>query len=815
MKEPIAKKKSITNDSVAAVLEVCYLDYAKFIIENRSIPYFFDGFKQINRRLLWVLHNDIKKHRVKCARVVGDTIGKYHPHGDQSSYLTLVRMGQDWVMRYRLINPQGNFGNIGDGPAQMRYTECSLSSVGASFFMDFDRETIPMKLTYDRAGLEPVFLPTRFPNLLMNGTTGIAIGISTSIPPHRCCELFEALIYLLRNPGAVLDDIMEIIQGPDFPCAVLLSNRAKIREIYATGEGSFVLRAPCEVKGNKLIFRSIPHGTSKEAIILKLIDCKEKKLIPITNISDESTAGLCLVIKIHQDADINVAKSLIYKYTQLSHSFSNRWFALDERGAPRLFNMMTYLRKFNTTRERIIILQHRNKLYNNRAQLAKYLGYIITLENPEQVINILKTAKSKDEMRKQLMALSCKIPQGFDQSYLDIEGGFCRLSSVQVDYIIELKLHQIGSFKKQGLLQEIDKLKLAINYSVEILNKPEARMKLMIEQYEALRDKYKSPRRTTILEQNFSKNPMDFIEPEDVVISISEQNYIKQVPLKKYSSQRAGGRGLTNSHGLKIGSNTRERIMLFTDKGRVFKLDVYKIPSCDRGSKGRALINLLPKLQQGEQIKHMSNFRRHLGQQRYIIFAFANGNIRKNRLEDFKKIYSDGKIYNKSKIALVSIIFANDEDHLYLITHRGKSIRFAVNDLNLIKSRSAQGVRGIFCDPDDRLVSCTLVSQEGEVLIMSENGIGKKTDIKEFRAQNRGGKGMLGFKITKKSGPVAGAVFLSREQLNGEVMLINSDGRTIRIAATDIPKSGRNTSGNKIMQALEGGKIVNIIPCEI
>ena len=816
MKEPIIRKESVTNELISAVLEVCYLEYAKFIIENRSIPYFYDGLKWINRRLLWALEFDIKKHRVKCARVVGDTIGKYHPHGDQSTYLALVRMGQWWNMRYPLITPQGNFGNIGDGPAQMRYTECSFSPLAKHFFEDFNREIIPMKLTYDRAGLEPRFLPTRFPNLLMNGTTGIAIGISTSIPPHRACELFDALIYLLRNPEAELDDIMTIIQGPDFPCEVLLSNRGKLREIYATGEGTFVLRAPCEVKGNKLIFRSIPYGASKEAIILKLIECKENgKINSITNISDESTVGVCLVITIRQGTDINVAKNSIYKHTQLSYSFSNRWFALDERGAPRLFNLMTYLKKFNASREKIIILQHRNRLYRNRAQLAKYLGYIITLENPEQIINILKTAKSKEEMRKRLMLLSCNIPDGFDQSYLDIDGGVCRLSSVQVEYIIELKLHQIGSFKKQALLQEIHKLQSAINYSIEILNKPEARMSLMIKQYEELRDKYKSPRRTTIIKDNFSNNPLDFIEPEDVVISISEQNYIKQVPLKKYSSQRAGGRGLTNSHGLKIGSNTRERIMLFTDKGRVFKLNVYDIPFSERGGKGRALINLLPKLQKAEQIKHMSNFRRHLDKHRYIIFAFANGDIRKNELKDFKKIYSDGKKYNSRKVALVSIIFANDDDHLYLITQRGKSIRFAVSDLKLIKSRSAKGVRGIFCEQDDRLVSCTLVSQEGDILIMSENGIGKKTDINEFRPQNRGGKGMLGFRVTGKSGPVAGAVFLSREQLDGEVMLINSDGRTIRIAANDIPKFGRNTSGNKIMQALEGGRIVNIIPCAV
>jgi DNA gyrase subunit A len=809
---------NITNDSVAGILELCYLDYAKFIITNRSLPYFFDGLKQINRRLLWVLHNDIKKSRVKCARVVGDTMGKYHPHGDQSTYLALVRMMQYWNMRFPLAIPQGNVGDSGGSkPAQMRYTECSLSPVGASFFLDFDREIIPMKLTYDRAGFEPVFLPSRFPNLLMNGSTGIAIGISTNIPPHRCCELFDGLIHLLKNPQANLDDMMQIIKGPDFPCKVLLSNQKKVRDIYATGEGSFVLRAPCEIDGNKLIFKSIPYGTSKDLIMAKLMDCKSKGLIPIVSVSDESTGEFCLVIKIHNDADINVAKSLIYKHTQLSHSFSNKWFALDERGTPRLFNLMSYLRKFNEGREKIVILQHRNKLYRHRAQLAKYLGYIITLENPEQIITILKKAKSKQEMRDELMALSCKIPQGFDQSYLDILDGYCRLSPVQVDYIIELKLHQIANFKKQELLQEIDKLQAAINNCVKILNNDEERLNFIIQQYKTLRDKYHSPRRTTIIERTFSKDPMDLIEPEDVIISISKDNYIKQVPLKKYSSQRAGGRGLTNSHsGLKIGSNTREIIMFFTDRGRVFKKTCYSIPSCERGNRGRALINLLPNLEKDEKIKHICNLRKHLGQQKYIIFAFSNGNIRKNKLDDFKNINRSGKIYNKYNDSVVSILFANDEDHLYLITQRGKSIRFAVGDLNLIQdSRSARGVRGISCDPNDKLVSCTLISQEGEILIVSENAIGKKTDINEFRPQKRGGKGMFGFKVVKRSGLVAGAVFFSKKELSQEVMLVNSDGRTIRVPVNGIPKSGRNTSGNKIMQAMDGGKIVNIIPCDI
>jgi DNA gyrase subunit A len=801
----IAAVKIPTN--IADEMRQSYMDYAMSVIIGRALPDVRDGLKPANRRVLYgmqqmALHPG-RPYR-KCAKIVGEVMGNYHPHGDAAIYDTLVRMAQDFNMRCLLVDGQGNFGSVdGDQPAAQRYTEARLTRLGAAMMADIDKETVDFQPTYDDQSQEPVVLPTAFPNLLVNGAGGIAVGMATNIPPHNLGEIVEGLIFLLENqdltPEERLEGLLERIPGPDFPTAGFICGRSGIRQAYRTGRGSVVMRARAEIevrKGDKesIVITEIPYQVNKARLIEKIAELhRDKKIDGISDIRDESDRrGMRVVVDIKKGEPSQVILNNLYKHTQLQDSFGIILLAIvDQR--PRVLNLLEASELFLEFRREVVRRRASYELRKAEARAHILDGYVIALDHLDEVITLIRASKTPAEAKVGLMA-------SFS------------LTELQADAILEMQLQRLTGLERQKVLDELKELRVLISELKEILGSPQRIDGIVAAELKKIREDHGDPRRTEILDAVDEITVEDMIADEEVAISITHGGYIKRTSIATYRSQRRGGRGRVGMRtkdedfvdNLFIAS-THSYILIFTDRGRVYWLKVHEIPEVGPQGKGKAVVNLV-HLQPGEKIAAFCAVKA-FDKGGYVLLATRKGIVKKTELQAFSNPRAGGIIALgvEEDDALIDAVFTTGQDEILLGTRDGMAIHFSEDDVRPM-GRAAYGVKGIELDAGDEVVALEVVSQ-GTVLTVTENGYGKRTPIDEYRLQSRGGKGLINIKTSGRNGRVVGVKFLRGDE---GVMLITGKGMIIRLDTADISTIGRNTQGVRLIQLEEGDQLVSV-----
>ena len=791
---------NVKHQNIVKEMEASYLDYAMSVIVSRALPDVRDGLKPVHRRILFAMHKlgiTAGSKYVKSARVVGEVIGKYHPHGDSSVYDAMVRLAQDFSMRYMLVNGQGNFGSIdGDNAAAMRYTEAKMQKITAELLADLEKETVNFRDNYDGAFKEPSVFPSKLPMLLLNGTTGIAVGMASNIPPHNITEVMNALKMMNKNSEATLDDILEHIQGPDFPTAGLIYDKAAIREAYATGRGSVIMRGRAEIeegKGGKdrIIITEIPYQVNKANLVTKMAELvRDKKLVGLSDIRDESSReGIRVVVELKKDAFANKILNQLFQLTQLQSSFGFNFVALTEGGIqPRLLNLKTILEEFLAHRNEVIVrrTQYDLKIAEARAHILE--GLKKALDDIDAIIACIRASKTKEIAKEELMK----------------QFGF---TEVQTDAILSMRLQTLAGLERQKILDELAEKLAFIAECKAILADPQKVKDIMNEEFDEILAKYGDERKTEVIPHGLGKfDARDVIPNEDVVVSISQRGYIKRVLANTYKAQNRGGKGIKGAAATGEEDTTthlfytknHNGLLFFTSKGRCFKLDVYEIPQASRTAKGQALPNFL-QLENGEEVTAVLDVTANEG--KYIFMATANGTVKKTPLEDFKNVRRNGLIAIKLKEGnlLKWVKITSGDNLIMMVTKEGKSIRFNETDVRSM-GRASTGVRGVKLKGHDEVVEMDMVkdTETAELLVVMENGLGKMTKVSEYREQSRGGTGVKVANITDKTGKVAGAKII--ETTGHDLMIISDEGLMIRMKLEDIPSRGRATQGVIIMR---------------
>ena len=848
-KTEVPEDKNIKLISMHDEMSSSYLSYAMSVIVSRALPDIRDGLKPVHRRILYAMYKggyDWSKQFRKSARIVGDVIGKYHPHGDQSVYDALVRMVQDFSMSLPLVEGQGNFGSIdGDPAAAMRYTETRLSKVSQFLIDDIEKNTIIFKNNYDETEKEPTVLPAQFPNLLVNGAGGIAVGMATSIPPHNLGEIINGTLALIENKDIKIKDLMKHIPGPDFPTGGVIIGKDMIKQGYNKGRGSFKIRGEISIESLKngrerLVITSIPYQVNKSVLnerIAQLV--REKKIEGIRDIRDESNReGIRVSIDLRNGVEPETVKRQLYKNTQIESSFGFNTLAI-VNGKPETCNLKDFLTNFLSFREDVVVKKTKFDLKKAEERAHILIGLSVSVENLDKVIKIIRSSKTPDDAKKSILKIKWKINKSRKMISL-IENkkskGIYSLSELQVNAILELRLQKLTALGVNEIEVEIKKLADLITKYKKIISSKKELLKVISEELKNIKEKYSLPRRTKIIDAVLNYDIEETIQKQSVLITVTLQGYIKRGSLNSVKTQKRGGKGKTgittrneDSVVQTLSVNTHTSVLFFSTEGLVYRIKAWKIPEGSSISKGKSLFNILP-LKNHQSISSIMPFPENESELKnyQIVFATSQGKIRKNSLEDFSSINSSGKIAMKldTNDKIVGVKICKDDQDIILSTKFGKCIRFESKKLRVFKGRSSKGIKGIVLAPNDQIVSLSIIdndkylkngkkskdekselkAKEKFILSITENGFGKKTSHKDYRVTNRGGKGIIGIINSPRNGNISS----SFPVFDGDEILISTNkGRVIRVAVKEIRTAGRNTQGVRIIKLSGEEKVVS------
>ena len=794
---------------IAEEMKNSYIDYAMSVIAGRALPDVRDGLKPVHRRILYSMSElnltPDKPYR-KSARIVGDVLGKYHPHGDTAVYFAMVRMAQDFSTRGLLVDGHGNFGSVdGDSPAAMRYTEAKMSKLSLELLRDIDKETVDFIPNFDESLKEPSVLPSRFPNLLVNGSNGIAVGMATSIPPHNLGEVIDATIQLIDNPECTVEDLMQSIKGPDFPTSAIIMGKESILDAYRTGRGKVKVRARAYIeelaKGRQqIVVTEIPYQVNKAKLVERIAELvKDKKLEGISDLRDESNRqGMRIVIELKRDANANIVLNNLYKHSQMEDTFSIIMLAL-VNGVPKVLNLKQIL--YHYLEHQKDVVTRRTKFDLNKAEARAHIleGLKIALDNIDAVISLIRASKTAQEAKSGLI-------EKFN------------LSDAQAQAILDMKLQRLTGLERDKIEDEYQELLKKIENLRAILADEKLLLNVIKKEILEIKEKYADERRTEIRHAEGEIDMRDLISDEEITITLTHFGYIKRLPSDTYKSQKRGGRGVSalttrEEDFIKdlVTTTTHSILLFFTNRGRVFRLDAFEVPEGKRQSKGTAIVNLL-QLAPNEKIATLISIDAK-DEDKYLLLATKKGIVKKTKREEFKNINKSGLIAIglRADDELIDVKLTDGNKEVLLVTKEGMSIRFDENDIRHM-GRTAMGVKGITLSGDDEVVSMNLCDEGTDLLVVSENGLGKRTDITEYRNQIRAGKGIKTYNNNEKTGKIVGAEMVNEDD---EIMIINSDGVLIRLKVADISIFGRVTSGVKLMKTDDEVNVVSIAKINI
>ncbi len=823
-------------------MKTSYLEYAMSVIVGRALPDVRDGLKPVHRRVLYamnVLGNDWNKPYKKSARVVGDVIGKYHPHGDTAVYDTIVRMAQPFSMRYMLIDGQGNFGSVdGDAAAAMRYTEVRMAKISHSMLDDLDKETVDFSANYDESEHEPVVLPARVPNLLVNGSSGIAVGMATNIPPHNLTETVNASIALIDDPDLSIDGLMQHIPGPDFPTAALINGARGIHEAYHTGRGRIYMRARTEVETDDatgkqtIVVHELPYQVNKARLLEKIADLvKEKRIEGITHLRDESDKdGMRMVIELRRGEVAEVVLNNLFQQTQMQSVFGINMVTLVD-GQPRLLNLKQILECFIRHRREVVTRRTIYLLRKARSRAHVLEGLAVALANIDEVIALIKAASNPAEAKSQLLARHWKSgaveamigragadasrPEELGAEFGLTEQGY-RLSEVQAQAILDLRLHRLTGLEQDKIINEYSEIIEKIKDLLDILSSADRLMSVIREELCNIRDQFGDERRTEIIQNRLDLSLEDLITEEDVVVTLSHAGYAKAQPLDVYQAQRRGGKGKSATKTREedfidqlFVASTHDTVLCFSSRGKVYWLKVYELPQAGRAARGKPMINLLP-LEEGERINAVLPVREYCDD-KYVFMASSSGTVKKSRLTDFSRPRANGIIAVdlRDDDQLVGVAITDGTKDVMLFASGGKAVRFAESHVRPM-GRTACGVRGIRLNEGQKVIAL-IIADDGMVLTVTENGFGKRTPIDGYPVHGRGGMGVISIQTSDRNGAVVGAVPVQQQD---EIMLITDGGTLVRTLVDDVSVVSRNTQGVKMISLTKKEKLIGIARIE-
>ena len=858
--------QDITPVSIEEELKSSYLDYAMSVIVGRALPDVRDGLKPVHRRVLFAMHeggNAYNKPYRKSARIVGDVIGKYHPHGDSAVYDTLVRMAQPFSLRYMLVDGQGNFGSVdGDAPAAMRYTEARMTKIAHELLADLDKETVNFVPNYDGSEMIPEVLPTKVPALLVNGSSGIAVGMATNIPPHNLGEVLDGCLAYIENNDITIDELMSHIPGPDFPTAALINGRKGIEEAYKTGRGKIYVRARAEIetdeKGREtIIVNEIPYQVNKAKLIEKIAEfVKEKKIEGISGLRDESDKdGMRIVIEIKRDAVGEVVLNNLYALTQMQVTFGINIVALDH-GQPKLLNLKQLIEAFVLHRREVVTRRTIFELRKARERTHILEGLAIALANVDPIIELIRQAPNPESAKRELLARPWQLghvaemlaatgvdaarPEDLDEQY-GIRDGLYYLTEVQAQAILDLRLQKLTNLGHDEILDEYKKLLEAIGELLYILRSPERLMEVIREELEQIREQFNDPRRTEITAASGDINLEDLIAQEDVVVTLSHEGYVKYQPISDYEAQRRGGKGKSATKMKEedfieklLVANTHDTILCFSSRGRLYWLKVYQLPQASRGSRGRPIVNILP-LNENERITAILPVTAY-EEDKFVVMATAGGIVKKIALTEFSRPRSSGIIALnlRDEDELIGVDITDGNNEIMLFSSQGRVVRFSESAVRAM-GRLATGVRGIklaltndlnddesaveiedVSDDNteetldlniDKVVSLVIPKNDGEILTATQNGYGKRTKLEEYPTKSRNTKGVISIKVSERNGKVVAATQVVDTD---QIMLITDAGTLVRTRVSEVSIVGRNTQGVRLIRTSENEHVVSL-----
>jgi DNA gyrase subunit A len=803
-------KENFPEISIESELKKSYMDYAMSVIVGRALPDVRDGLKPVHRRALFAmreLNNYHNRPYLKSARIVGDVIGKYHPHGDTAAYDTIVRMAQDFSMRYLLVDGQGNFGSVdGDSPAAMRYTEARMTKLVQEIIADLDKETVEFTPTYDNSHMEPVVFPAKVPTLLINGSSGIAVGMATNIPPHNLTEVMDGLIALIEDPSISIHQLMEIITGPDFPTGAFICGRAGIRQAYETGRGSILMRSKTEVEKSKkvnresIIITEIPYQQNKASLIEKIaLLIRDKKIDSISEVRDESDRrGMRIALDLKKDEIADVVLNQLYKMTPLQRSFGVIFLSI-VNGRPEILNLKQILQHFLLHRKTIVYRRTAYDLRKTEEKAHILEGLKIAISNLDEVVELIKASPGPKEAK-----------QGLMEKY--------ELSEVQAQAILDMRLQRLTGLERDKIIGEYEELMRQIARFKEILADEKLVLKIIRDEFDEIKEKYGDERRTEITEAPDEILPEDMIAQEEMVVTVTHEGHIKRNQVDLYRSQRRGGKGVKGmqTHEADFVSSlylaiTHDTFLFFTNYGKVFHRRVFEIPQASRIARGKALVNLLD-LTPGEKvaaIMPVKSFELEEGEERYVMMVTRNGIVKKTDLREYARSMRRGKIALKIREGdeIISAVMTSGNNDIMLFSSNGMAVRFNEQRVRPM-GRSASGVKGMTLNSGDTVVGVVVVDETTEsILSVTENGFGKRTSVKDYPVRNRGGKGVFTIKTSERNGKAIGALHVVNDD---EIMMITNGGKIIRTNMQNVRVIGRNTQGVNLFRLAVGEKVVGM-----
>jgi len=839
-----SQNEKLEKIDVAEEMSRSFLDYSMSVIISRALPDARDGLKPSQRRILYAMGGlgvGPGRKSLKCAKIVGETMGNYHPHGDQAIYPTLVHMAQPWAMREMLVEGQGNFGSVeGDPPASMRYTEARLRHLGAALMDDLDKDTVDFVPNYDGTRTEPTVLPAAFPNLLVNGGTGIAVGMATNMPPHNLGEIIDAIGAQIDDPDITLEGLMAHVKGPDFPTGCVICGVAGIRQYFETGRGSVKVRGRAgveELKGNReqVVITEIPYGVNRKALVERIAALvNDKVLTEVSYVGDQSDEHTRVVVELKRDANPKVVINNLYKHTALESSFAVTMLAID-RGKPKLLSLKEAIACYIEHRREVVLRRTRFLLGEAEARATLLEGYLVALANLDDFIRIIRSASTREEARVKLLALEWprKVVEKLgilirDEARLADDGQY-QLNERQVDAVLDLQLYRLTGMEQDKIKSEYDAVLATIKDLLDILDREARVLAIIKDELAVIREKYAGARRTDIVPDEGEINMEDLIANEGCIITITHGGFIKRTAVSAYRAQRRGGKGVigmtTRDAQLEgqdadfvehlFTASTHDYLMFFTRGGRCYVVKVYEIPEMGRASKGRSIANLL-ELQSGEKIAATIRIQGRPTDEEtwsdalHILFASRTGIVKKSSLSDFSNIRKGGIIAVKIEEgdALIGAAVTAGHDEIVLVTERGQSIKFSEEDLR-DQGRATVGVWGIRLAPGDAVIGVALARPDTTLLVAGENGIGKRTPFGDYRLQARGGKGIKTMNVGEKTGRIVGALSVTESD---EIMLITSRGQMVRTRVAEIREAGRVTMGVKLINFAKGERLQGIAP---
>lgn len=782
----------------------CYLDYAMSVIVGRALPDVRDGLKPVHRRVLYAMHmlnNYHNKPFLKSARVVGDVIGKYHPHGDSAVYQAIVRLAQDFSMRYQIVDGQGNFGSIdGDNAAAMRYTEVRMKKLAEEMLKDIDKDTIEWQPNYDDSLQEPRVLPTRIPNLLINGSAGIAVGMATNIPPHNISEIMQGLLMLLEDSEITIDDLMKVIPGPDFPTAGAIHGTSGIKSAYHTGKGVIQIRAKADIEivgkaeRERIVINEIPYQVNKAKLIEKIASlASDKTIAGISDIRDESSKeGIRIVIDVKRGEPANIILNKLYKATQMQVSFGIIFLSI-KNGQPKVMNLKEQLQCFIDHRREVIIRRTMYELKKAKARAHILEGLKIAVENIDAIVELIKKSEGPAEAKNGLMTTYS-------------------LSEIQAQAVLDMRLQRLTGLERDKIVADYEAIMKEIARLEEILASEDLIRGIIKDEFNEIIEQYGDDRKTEIIAMTDELQVEDFIKNEEVIVTITHKGYLKRMPLDTYKAQKRGGKGVKGAsteddfYTSIFTAETHDQIMFFTDRGTVYSLKVYQIPEGSRTAKGRNIVNMLP-MKPNEKVKEIISVPKDFSNH-YLVFVTEKGLIKKTKMEEYSNVKQSGirAIKVNDDDSLLNVRVTKGEHDILICASSGKIIRFAESDCRSL-GRVSQGVKGITLNDDEKVIGMAIIEDGNEILSVTSRGYGKRSDVAEYRKQSRGGKGIIAQKLNEKTGDIVAIKPVSDKD---DLMIITNAGQVIRTKISGISLLGRNTQGVKLINVKENESVVAV-----